>query len=221
MPYKNIRFIKLMLELADDDRFTIDCNDNDKLIYFLLLLLAGLTINKIPNRPEYILKRFNLNLKTDEISTSIQRLIQFFPKLYQQNFKGKTLLKFRKFKKYHNLIGNSQGTPEELLGSAQNRIDKIRIDKNRIDNTTREDLKIIYLFAFKKSIKEFTKLQEQSFIKRNLRASGLLKGYPLERITEVMDWLIKNAEFKWTLESVGKFIDEDLSKLNITKELKL
>lgn len=94
-------------------------------------------------------------------------------------------------------------------------VDKIRLDKNRIDKIInseqgRKDIKIIYLYAYKKEIKEFTKETEQSFITRNLRASQLIKGYNIKRISEVMDWLNKNADFKWTLESVSKYIDEKL-----------
>ena len=101
-------------------------------------------------------------------------------------------------------------------------LDKIRLDKNRIEYILRSEkgqkhIKVIYLYAYKKKIQEFTKATEQSFIKRNVRPAMLLRGHSLERIKEVMDWLDKNANYKWTLETVGKFIDEDLSKLKSGK----
>lgn len=92
-------------------------------------------------------------------------------------------------------------------------LDKIRIDKNRIDTTKRKDIQIIYLYAFMKDVKEFTKIQQESYIKRNIRAANLLKGYSIDRISEVMYWLNDNADFKWTLESVSKYIDENLKTL--------
>lgn len=197
-----------MVELAEDDRFTIDCNDNDKLIYLLLLLSAGITGNKIPNRPDWLQKRFNLTIKSGkngEISNSIQRLLQIFPKLYEQNFSGKSYLKLKKFEKYHNWIdGSSQGS----AGQSQ---EQIRIDKIRIDNTMRPEIKIIYLFAYKKGVEE---ISQKAYINRNIRAARVLLSYPYEKIEETMDWLAKNADFKWTLETVAKYIDENLEDLN-------
>ena len=57
----------------------------------------------------------------------------------------------------------------------------------------------------------------QSIIARNARAARKLKAYPFERIEETMKWLEKYADFKWTLETVCKFIDEDLKKLTERK----
>ncbi len=218
MAYRNIRFVKLMLELAEDDRFTIDCNDNDKFIYLLLLLSAGLTGNKIPERPEWLLKRFNLSIKKDEISMSIQHIVNLFSKVYKQRFGDKLYLKFKGFERLHNWIENNRGSSKGVPKQSQ---DKIRIDKNIIDKTTKKDIKIILLFAYKKKIKEFTEETLQSFIKRNIRTAQLLKGYSQERLKEVMDWLIKNADFKWTMESVSKYVDENLKELdkNTTKTL--
>ena len=51
MPATKLKFIKLMLELADDERFVMKLNDSQKLDYILLLLMAGLTNNEIPLNP--------------------------------------------------------------------------------------------------------------------------------------------------------------------------
>ena len=42
----------------------------------------------------------------------------------------------------------------------------------------------------------------------------MIDSYDMNRIGEVMKYLVINADFKWTLETVGKYIDEDLSRLN-------
>jgi len=89
----------------------------------------------------------------------------------------------------------------------------IRIDLSLIREEPKKDIKIIYLYAYKKSIKTFNKDTKKSFITRNIRAAQLLKGYSVKRIGEVMNYLEENADFKWTLETVGKFIDENLEKL--------
>ncbi|WP_457635824.1 helix-turn-helix domain-containing protein [Persephonella sp.] len=61
--------------------------------------------------------------------------------------------------------------------------------------------------------------QTKSAIKRELRPAGDLKGYSFERIKETMLYLKENANFKWTLETVGKFINEDLKELKKEKPL--
>lgn len=81
-------------------------------------------------------------------------------------------------------------------------------------NESQKHIKIIGLYAVAKKVEFKSKEQQTSFIKRNLRASTSLKSYELEKIKDVMRYLFTNADFKWTLESVGKYIDEDLKKLN-------
>ena len=73
-------------------------------------------------------------------------------------------------------------------------------------------------------IKKFNfnnKEQYLTNLKRELRPAGNLKGYELKRIIEKMNWLEKNADFKWTLETVFKYINEntDLSPEQEAKKL--
>ena len=70
-------------------------------------------------------------------------------------------------------------------------------------------MSIIVTYANSKKIVWENKDQASSFIKRNLRPAGLLVGYPLDRIIKTMNWIKGNVDFKWTLETVGKYIDED------------
>lgn len=68
-----------------------------------------------------------------------------------------------------------------------------------------------------RDIKEFkfdNDIQLKSFYKRNCKAASLLRGYPIDRIKLTMEWLKSNADWKWTIESVGKYIDENLDELN-------
>lgn len=87
-------------------------------------------------------------------------------------------------------------------GSHSVRKDKIRIDKNIY-------MPILQEFAKQKGIEKLT----SSFFVRNTEVAKRLSEYPLDKIKEVMVWLGKHADFKWTLESVEKYIDEDLSKI--------
>jgi hypothetical protein len=83
----------------------------------------------------------------------------------------------------------------------------------------KKHIQIIGLFAKAKKI-QFENVEQQSaFIKRNLRTANDLTGYGFQRIAETMNYLIKNADFKWTLETVLKYIDEDINNLNTKKTI--
>jgi hypothetical protein len=59
-------------------------------------------------------------------------------------------------------------------------------------------------------------------IKRELRPATLLTGYSNEQIKKTANWLKENANFRWTIETIHKYIDEPLDNLRgckvITKE---
>jgi len=106
-----------------------------------------------------------------------------------------------KKEKIEKIEKNLQATPaEEIIPDLLN-------DKQKY-------IQIIGLWARAKKINFTGKAHQQSFIRRNLRAAQNLVPYDINRIMETMAYLIKNADFKSTLESVGKFIDEDLVKLH-------
>lgn len=52
-------------------------------------------------------------------------------------------------------------------------------------------------------------------LRRDLRAAEALTGYSDKRIIETLKWLLDNPppSNKWTLETVHKYIDEDLQKI--------
>ena len=83
----------------------------------------------------------------------------------------------------------------------------------KLKDNKRKDLHIIGLYWEYKNFKFENKDQCQSALKRDLRPAQLLKGYSDEDIIATMDWLCDNVNFKWTLETVHKFIDEDLDEL--------
>ncbi len=78
---------------------------------------------------------------------------------------------------------------------------------------SRKDLQIIGLFAKAKKVTFENRDSVSSFVRRNLRGAKALVGYDPKRIANTMHWLIQNADFKWTLETVAKYIDEDLEKI--------
>jgi len=82
-----------------------------------------------------------------------------------------------------------------------------------MENQTRRDLSIIALYWKFKKFSFTNKKQAEVQLKRSLRAAKDLEPFEDEKIWKTMDWLSKNAKFKWVLESVGKYITEDLKKI--------
>jgi len=78
-----------------------------------------------------------------------------------------------------------------------------------------KDQRHIQIIALYWKYKEFNfdnKEQYQSSLKRDLKPASALKGYSNDKISKVMAWLDKNMSgIKWTLETIHKYIDEDLS----------
>ena len=72
---------------------------------------------------------------------------------------------------------------------------------------------VIGLYAKAKKVTFENVEQQQSFLKRYLRPARDLIGYNTQKIIDTMKYLIDSADYKWTLETVGKFIDEDLKVL--------
>jgi len=83
-------------------------------------------------------------------------------------------------------------------------------------SSKRRDLQIIALYWQRKGYGFNNNDQYQSALKRELRAAKNLKGYSDDRILEVIEFLEEIPDLpKWTLETVHKYVDDDLSEINI------
>lgn len=60
-----------------------------------------------------------------------------------------------------------------------------------------------------------TKEQANGRLGRDLFWAKKLEVYSDDKIDKVMDWLDENADFKWELSTVLKYIDRDLNKITI------
>lgn len=83
----------------------------------------------------------------------------------------------------------------------------------------------IYLLA-KKAIPE-TPDELKSSINRNIRYANAIKGCNVRKLVKILTLLRQYANFKWTLETASKYLDEDMtqiekmikhSNINIPKE---
>ena len=113
MPYSNIIYIKLFLELFDsDDRFLYDLNDRQQLLYIKLLYLAGRQNNNISKNPQSIIQKINYQGTTQDLLGDIKTIKEVFHKFTESKYS----YTFINFHEIHNFInkGKSKGTPKEL-----------------------------------------------------------------------------------------------------------
>jgi len=122
-----------------------------------------------------------------------------------------TIQKTHKVRPNNNVNNDKNVKKEYIATSLQEEVSKMISDKQK-------HIQIIGLYLKAKSPEISNKAQIQSFIKRNLRAAKELVGYETKKIIKVLDYLRNSADFKWTLETVGKYIDEDLDQVNQSEE---
>jgi uncharacterized protein YdaU (DUF1376 family) len=93
-----------------------------------------------------------------------------------------------------------------LSEASSDEIPNLLKDKNK-------HIQIIGLYARAKGIEFENKKHQQEFIKRNVRAGNSLAGNNMNKIIQTMKYLKESADFKWNLESVGKYVEENLREL--------
>jgi len=181
MPYANIHWVKIKLEILNDKRFIFDCNDSQKWLYIGLLLLAGSTENKIPNEENYIRNRLNLSETIQETRANLLFLLKVFPKMITKN----GFISFINFNQLHNRIGISEGTPMVYA-------DKIRIEQIRTEYISLKGFVIKNLLPtdYARMGKAIKSLLERT----NGDAELVIKG---------LQWISKQ-NYSWTLETLDK-----------------
>lgn len=108
MPYKNIFWIKLKLELLDDIRWQDQCTERQQLLYIKLILLAGRLDNDIPNDPNYLKREVNYKRYPSELTRDLDHLSSIFDKLIVDT----KSIRFSNFNELHNL-GKTQKPERE------------------------------------------------------------------------------------------------------------
>ena len=176
----NINWIKLKLDLLSEHRFIEECDDFDKLLFIGLLMLAGLTRNRIPNNAKYIKRMLNLHVDEPKISEKIAKLSALFRGLISNS----QFIKFKNFNRLHNWYGSAEGTPKDLPD--KNRIDKIRIEYIKIKGYSLQDF------------------QKDDYARTGKAIKILLtKGRNnADLIIEALKWATKQGWCDWTLETI-------------------
>jgi len=207
MPQTKLIFVKLMLSLADDQRFIMQLNDSQKLDYLLLLLMAGLTHNEIPFNGSWIKARFGLSKSEQEVEQNIEKIRGVYKKLIVRNKQ----LKFKNFKQLHNYIykekENSLGVLKEFYKHSPNKVNLFLLISN-----------IISFFIHTKGYRE----ADVDMAERNRygkRIKGLLvkaKGNE-QLVKDAIKWVSQQGYHDYTLETVDKKWPEFMARKNERK----
>ena len=88
---------------------------------------------------------------------------------------------------------------------------KEKLEKMEI--SSRRDIQVICLYWKFKKIDIENKEQYNSLFSRELRPAKRLVGFSDEQILEIMEYLQNENTFKWSLESVLKYIGENLKQI--------
>lgn len=113
MPYANIVYVKLFLELFDkDDRFLYGLTERQQLLYIKLLYLAGRQDNKITKNSRSIIQKINYQADSASLLGDIKVIKNTFKKFKESKY----YYTFLKFETLHNfkIKGNSKGNPKEI-----------------------------------------------------------------------------------------------------------
>jgi len=192
MPYKNIVYTKLRCELLADERFTDKLDDEGKLMFFCLLLMAGVKENRIPDDEKYLKRVLNLQISEQKIREKLTEVFNAFPKTVSID----GVIKFKNYNKLHNPLGKPEGTPKDTQRRdlIYNIIKEyIRIKRYNIDN----DPFIL-----------------NQLIKRNCKAAKellILSKANLENVVRCMGWfndICEKKDFSWSLETICKWYPE-------------
>lgn len=190
---------------------------------------------------QFITGRNALSSETGINSSKVERILKFFEteqQIEQQKttkFRLVTLTKWSEYQKNEQKIeqqlNNKRTTTEQQLNTNK-KVKNIKKEKNILSPNGDDEknfnflekiglmvkdpdrrMKIIAYYWQQKGMTFLTKESYESALKRELKPSVDLKGYDAEKIKKTISWLKENADFKWTLETVHKYIDEPLENL--------
>jgi hypothetical protein len=234
MPYKNIVYIKLFLELFDgDDRFLYQLNESQQLLFIKMLFMAGRTGNAIPKNHRYICNKINY-AHLDAFDPDIKRIMEVFPGLQENGDR----YYFKNFSNLHNQLIKSrisQGYPSDNPYDGGQDIQRYVPDKDKDNtkNTQREDkyyyvnlwnsksLPKVQMLTPARTTSLLARMKEKPFVERyeelldKIIDSPFLMGKKPSKTNPnwraSFDWVIKNSEnYVKVLEDKYKGTDSEV-----------
>lgn len=171
---------------------------------------------KIPEKSYFLINNFNKHQRIDKPTTSeILKEIKYYLSSKtrigllecSENARRMLSLKINKIKINKINITPPFGGEKKFVFS-----DYLQV----MENDKRRHVQIIALYWKIKKIQFSSLEQVQGELKegRLTKAASALTCYEDDKIWNTMDYLQNKADFKWTLETVKKYINEDLNKLS-------
>jgi hypothetical protein len=190
---------------------------------------------QVLKRGQLITGRFALAKETGQSPSSLRNRCQMLAKMGIVDIKSNnkfsliTIVKYSQYqyfgsekdsKKDNQLTSNGQQTDTYNKVNKDNKVNKNTIAetssaewtledyKKKLEDSDRREMNIIALYwDYKKPILNSVE-QARNEVKRNIRAARDLVPYEDKRLVKTIEYLTKQANFKWTLESVLKYITE-------------
>ena len=203
MPYSTIHWIKLEKRLLNDYRF-YSMSEEAQLIYVKFLMLAAETNNKIPKNNGLIKSALRSKQSDNKIEECINEIKTNFPK-FKEN---KGFYFFKEWGTRCNWIAKKE-LPRNSEGTPKDSVDKIRIDKNRIDYIIGAFIKAQ---DWEESIKNNPALLSEIYKRHTKPAKRIIIALNDDSLAvkaiEKMASTYKRKGLSWTLETVSKHLPE-------------
>jgi hypothetical protein len=207
MPYANIVFVKLQIELLRDFRFTDQLNDRQKLLYLGLILVAGASGNKIPAEYGYIKRVLNLESTPEQIESDIKFIMQIYPKCLHSN----GMIQFENFDRIHSYVREKNRMSEGKNKARQITLENKNKNKNKeidIEKDIYIDFPYLQKDVFKKTFLSYLKNRKRKATEhaRELILKDLHKE-PIDVAIAMLEQSIKNGwigVFKLKEDSHGR-----------------
>lgn len=115
MPKIRGKFTPLFDELFNDERWLLHLNDQQKLLYILILASVYQNNNAAPIDARYYQVRYNIGARLYQVKSSIEAIRKHFPKLIDKQKK----LSLLNFVGYKNKVTPVEGLEEEIEGEIE------------------------------------------------------------------------------------------------------
>jgi len=216
MPYTNIVWIKVYLDLFNDERFLYLLSDEEQLMYLKMLVLAGITKNNIPADPEFIKGKVNFRSNDGQIGEILDKLMKVFPK-FKKNKNGNYC--FAKFNKFHNRINDREiggsttsrgvrrkpeGSPKELQRGVleKRREEKRREEKRREESTYGQNKEL-----FDRLWTSYPKRTKRKMAERYFKSSVKNEQDEKDIETALKNYLASERVFKGFIQDGGTWFN--------------
>lgn len=121
------KFAPIFSELGEDPRWLMECNDQQKFLFILIMLTIYECNNSAPDDPRYYKVRYNLRHRLSTVSTDLAHIKVRFPKLLCKN-KKLSLLNYRG---YESRVAPHGGIEVEVEEEIEREVEEKKISKPR------------------------------------------------------------------------------------------